>query len=43
MNQSLFDGDHPSVARSLFNMGGANYYLAKYDAALSFYNRALAM
>ena len=43
MKRALFEGDHPSVALSLYNVGVGNANLAKYDAALSFYTRALAM
>ena len=43
MYQTLFEGDHPSIADTLDTMGEANYHLAKYDTALSFHARALAM
>ena len=39
----MYEGNHPEVATSIYNMGEAYYNLAKYDAALQYYKQALAM
>ena len=39
----MSEGDHPDIAESLYNLGIIYKNLTKYDAALPFFARALAI
>ena len=41
--QPVFDGNHPDLAAGLYHMGAAFFYMKKYEVALQYYSRALAM
>ena len=43
MRQEFFPGDHPAVAQSLSNVGGALEDLGQADQSLGFYRQALEM